>query len=114
VKLHEVVERTGLEVKAAAEQLGAEVTGGYVGDLLSAVMANAREGDLWITWHVHPNIVAVGLVAKLAGVVLACGREPEEETIRKAQEEGLPILVSQLPAFEIVGRLHEMGISGAR
>ena len=111
--IHEMVKRAGLEVKTAADQLDAEVTGGYAGDLISAVMANAKQGNVWVTWHTHPNIVAAALVTKLSAIVLICGRQPEEETIRKAEEEGLPILLSKLPAFELIGRLHGMGIPGA-
>ena len=110
----EIAERLELEVKAAANHLETEVTGGYSGDLISAAMANARQGNIWVTWHVHPNIVAAGLVVKLAAIILVSGREPEQETIHKADEEGMPILVSDLPAFEIIGRLHEMGISGVQ
>ncbi len=112
--VHEMVQRAELEVKTAADHLDAEVTGGYSGDLLSTVMANAKQGNVWVTWHVHPNIVAAALIVKLAAIVLISGRQPEEETVRKAEEEGLPILVSKLPAFEIIGRLHGMGISGAQ
>ncbi len=110
--IHEIVKRAGLEVKTAADQLDAEVTGGYAGDLISAVMANAQQGNVWVTWHAHPNIVAAALVTKLSAIVLVCGREPEEETIRKAEQEHLPILLSKLPAFERIGRLHGMGIPG--
>ena len=108
----EVVERAGLAVKTAADHLNADVTGGYAGDLLSGVMASAEQGNIWVTWHVHPNIVAVGLVAKLAAIVLISGRQPGQETARKAEEEGLPILVSNLSAFETIGKLHGMGLSG--
>ena len=113
MKVKELVERAELEVKAAADGLDVEVTGGYSSDLLSTVMANAKQGNVWVTWHVHPNIVAVALVVKLAAIVLVSGRQPEQETLQKAQQEGIPILGSSLSAFEIIGRLHSMGISGA-
>ncbi len=113
MKVRELVQQAELEVKAAAGQLETEITGGHSGDLLSATMANAKEGNVWVTWHVHPNIVAAALVVKLAAIILVRGREPEEETIQKAEQEGVPILVSKLPAFEIIGRLHGMGISSA-
>ncbi len=112
--LEQIVQQLGLDVKAAGDQLDTEVTGGYGGDLISAAMAHARQGNIWVTWHVHPNIVAAGLVVKLAAIILVSGREPEQETINKANEEGMPILVSDLPAFEIIGKLHEMGISGVQ
>ena len=110
----EIAERLELEVKAAANHLETEVTGGYSGDLISAAMANAEEGNVWVTWHVHPNIVAAGLVVKLAAIILISGRQPEPETIQKAQEEQMPILVSKLSAFETVGRLYEMGVPGGQ
>jgi len=112
--VREMIEQAELEVKAAGECLDTEITGGYSGDLISAMMAKAKEGSIWVTWHTHPNIVAAALVVKLSAIILVCGRQPEQETIRKAQEEGMPILVSKLPAFEIIGRLHGMGISGGQ
>ncbi len=111
MKVYEIVQRAKLEVRTAADSLDADVTGGYAGDLLSGVMANAKEGNVWITWHIHPNIVAVALVVKLAAIIVVSGREPEEETVRKADQENLPILISKLPAFETIGRLHQMGLS---
>ena len=110
--VREMAEQVELDVKTGADQLDTEVTGGYAGDLISAVMANAKQGNVWVTWHTHPNIVAAALVTKLAAIVLICGRQPEEETIRKAEQEHLPILLSKLPAFELIGKLHDMGISG--
>jgi hypothetical protein len=112
--VYEMAKQGELEVKTAADQLEAEVTGGYAADLISAVMANAQQGNVWVTWHTHPNIVAAALVTKLSAIVLVCGRQPEEETIRKAEQEHLPILLSKLPAFEIIGRLHGVGISGVQ
>lgn len=109
----EMMQLVGLEVRTAAGQLDVEVTGGYACDLLSAVIANAEEGNVWVTWHAHPNIVAVALLVKLSAVILISGRQPEEATVRKAEEEGLPILVSERSAFEVVGRLYSMGITGA-
>ena len=112
--VNEMAQRAELEVKAGANHLDVEVTGGYAGDLISTVMANAKEGNVWVTWHAHPNIVAAALVVKLAAIVLFDGRQPEEETVHKAEQEGVPILVSKLLAFEIIGKLYGMGILGAK
>ncbi len=112
MKVSEIVQRAEFEVKTGADHLDTEVTGGYAGDLLSGVMASAKQGNIWVTWHVHPNIVAVAIVAKLAAIILVSGRQPEQETALKAEEEGLPILVSNLSAFETIGKLHGMGLSG--
>ncbi len=102
-----------LEIKAASDHLDTEVTGGYSGDLISAAMANANQDNVWVTWHVHPNIVAAAVITKLAAIIIVSGRQPQDDTIQKAEQEGIPILVSKLPAFEIIGKLYGMGIPGA-
>ena len=113
MKLKDLVKEFGLEVKAGASSLDQEVTGGYASDLLSDVLAHAEDGTLWVTLHIHQNIVAVASHKGLAGIVLVQGRVPEKDTVEKAEEEKIPILVTELPAFELVGRLYRAGIRGA-
>jgi len=110
VKLADLVNALDLDVRSARGKLGNEVTGGYASDLLSDVIAHGRQGDVWITLQLHQNIVAVASMKDLAGIVLVGGREPEEQTLRKAESEGIPIAVSRLPAFELVGRLYGLGL----
>ncbi len=114
MKLGELVKKFDLEVKCAAASLDRKIEGGYVSDLLSDVIANGKAGDLWVTLQLHQNIVAVASLNNLAAIVIVNGRQPEEETIEKAEEEGIPIMVSKMSAFELVGRLHSVGISGMR
>ena len=114
MNLLEIIQRLKLEVKAGDQFLSNEVEGGYASDLISDVIANAQEGDLWVTLQTHQNTIAVASMKELAGVVLVNGREPEPETLQKAREEDVPLLVSALPAFELIGRLHNMGLSGIR
>jgi len=109
--LQEIVERLHLTVQTGADRLDREVSGGYVSDLMSDVMANAQEGDLWITLQVHQNIVAVAVMKSIAAVVLINNRTPEPATIEKAEAEGIPVLMSGMPAFELAGRLFALGIS---
>jgi serine kinase of HPr protein (carbohydrate metabolism regulator) len=113
MNLRDLVKEFGLEVKAGAGHLDREVTSGYVSDLLSDVLAHAEEGTLWVTLHIHQNIVAVALHKDLAGIILVQGRQPEKDTIAKAEEENIPVLVSSLSAFELVGRLYKAGLRGA-
>lgn len=114
MKLAELVHKLNLSVRAARASLDREVTGGYASDLLSDVLANSRPGDLWVTLQIHQNIVAVASLKELAGVILVSGREPEHDTVEKAEAENTVIMVSELPAFELVGRLHSLGVPGTR
>ena len=113
MKLADLTNRLDLQVRSARAELQRTVTGGYASDLLSDVLANSREGNVWITLQIHQNIVAVASLKELAGIVLVSGREPEEDTVEKAESEGIPVLVSGMSTFELVGRLYELGIRSA-
>jgi hypothetical protein len=112
VKLAEVVNELDLKVRTARGELERDVGGGYASDLMSDVIAHGAKGDLWVTLQIHQNIVAVASLKELAGIVLVNGREPEDATVERAKSENIPIMVSALPAFDVIGRLHELGITG--
>lgn len=113
MKLHEITKKLDLDIKSGTGHLDRDVTRGYASDLLSDVMGNAKEGDLWVTLQAHQNIVAVAVMKSLSGIILVNNREPDPMTLEKAGEEGIPILVSKMPAFELVGKLFEMGVAGS-
>ena len=112
MKLTELIQKLNLSVRSAKANLEREVTGGYASDLLSDVIANGEEGNVWITLQVHHNIVAVASMKDIAGIILVNGREPEQETIEKAETENIALMVTEMPTFEIVGKLYSLGVTG--
>jgi len=110
VTVGEMIERLGLHAAAGAEDVAGEVSGAQVCDLLSHVMAQGRAGQVWITIQTHANIIAVAALAKLAAVIVAGGFAPEEETVMRAEEEGVPLLLSGEKAYTLAGQLWEMGV----
>lgn len=111
MRLADIVGELELEV-LVGPTLEKEFTGGYVSDLLSVVMANAKEGQVWITLQGHQNIIAVAVLVDLAGVIVAGGIKPDPETIKKAKEEGINLFTTPLPLYEAAGRLYRQGVSG--
>lgn len=106
--LESIVKALNLKIRSGEDKLKSEILGGYTGDLLSDVMANSKEGDIWITRQVHQNIVAVASLKDHAGIILVQGSEPAQDTLEKAIKEGIPIMVSDLSGFEITGRIYEL------
>jgi predicted transcriptional regulator len=113
MKLDEIRQKLALEVRTAAGKLDREVTGGYASDLLSCVMARAQAGNVWITLQGHPNVVAVASLLNLAGVIITEGVVPEEATLAKAEEEGIPLLSTPLTTYTVVGKVAALGIPGS-
>jgi len=111
VNVRELAEKFNLHVAAGQNELDRQIHGGYCGDLLSDVMANAPNGCIWLTVQAHQNIVAVAVLHEMAGIVLTGGQEPDQETIAKADEEGIPILMWPETAFELAGQVHAAGVT---
>ncbi len=112
--VRELSEELGLSACTASGGEDRQVSGAYVGDLLSDVIANSRAGQVWITMQVHVNIVAVAVLKELAAIVIVNGRTPAEDTLRKAREEKVPILMADIPAFEVAGKLYGIGIGSEK
>jgi hypothetical protein len=84
--------------------------GGYTSDLLSCVMAGAKNNYLWITLQAHLNIVAVAALLEVAAIIITEAAQPDPATIAKANEQGVILLSTAKSTYEIDGRLWEMGI----
>ncbi|MEG6584018.1 DRTGG domain-containing protein [Dendrosporobacter sp. 1207_IL3150] len=112
MQIAEVLEKLPVTVMVSNANLALPVTGGYASDLLSNVMGNARQGNIWITMQGHQNIVAVASLTGLSAVIVAGGAKLDNETIRKADVEGVTLLTTELSSFEITGMLYSLGIKG--
>ena len=107
------VEPLALKVLAGESRLDRQVTGGYVGDLLSSVMARAAPGNLWVTIQGHPNVVAVATLVGISGVIVTEGGRVDQATLDKAEQEGIPILSSPRTSFSVVADLAGLGVKGS-
>ena len=108
MKLQDIIEKLSLKVATSCGHLDREIRSGYSSDLLSDVIANSQEGNLWITLQTHQNIVAVAKLKDLAAIVIVNNREPAEDTLQKANDEGVPILLTEDPAYLISGQLFHL------
>ena len=77
-----------------------EVSGAYIGDLLSWVMGRANEGNAWITIMNNINVIAVASLSDVACVILAEGVTLDDNLKETAIQKEINFLKSDLPAFE--------------
>ena len=92
---------------AALPQPDREISGVYIGDLLSWVMGRAGADEAWITIMSNRNIVAVATLADTACILLAEGVSPDEGVAQLAAEKGVNILQSPDSAYQIAMRLRD-------
>lgn len=113
MNVKQIMERFQLEAAAGGKGLEREVTGGYCGDLLSDVIANAPVGSVWLTVQGHQNIVAVAVLRELAAVILTGDRPPDPDTLKKADQENIPILRWPGSAYELAGEMYALGVGAS-
>jgi len=111
VNLQQIIDQLNLTVLTEPRNFASIVTvGGYSSDLLSCVMAGAKKGHVWTTLQAHLNIVAVAALTEVAAVILTENAQPDSAAIAKANQQGVILLSTSLPTYEVSGKLWEMGI----
>ena len=95
----QLVDKLNLTVFAMPEP-DREVTGGYMGDLLSWVMGRAQSGAAWITIMSNQNVAAVAALSDVACVILTEGVQPDPDLLKKAQIQGVNLLGTEKSSFE--------------
>ncbi len=111
MNLQQIIQELQLTVLTDPQDFtGIVPQGGYTSDLLSCVMAGACHEGIWVTLQAHGNIVAVAALLELAAIIITEGAMPDPATISRANAEGISLLSTSLPTFNVVGRLWAMGL----
>jgi hypothetical protein len=111
MNLQQVIDHLELKVLTEPKDFSSlEPSFGYTSDLLSCVMAGAPKQGIWVTLQAHGNIVAVAALLELSAVIITEDAIPDENTISKANDEGVTLLSSARSSYSIIGMLWEMGL----
>ena len=87
-----------------------EVKDGCVCDLLSWVMAKGEEGMAWITVQTHLNVIAVASLHDFSCVIIPENIEVPQNTIDKANEEGITVFSSGKTSYKLCCELAALGV----
>ena len=105
--VNELCEKCGFSAVALPDG-DREVTGCYIGDLLSWVMGRANADNAWITIMSNINIIAVASLADVACIILSEGVTVDDQIIETAKQKEINIISSQLPSYETSVKVSEM------
>jgi hypothetical protein len=107
-----------MTIREAAAALGAEIVqgefqdspleGAYTSDLLSDVMANAKDGGALITIQAHKNTVAVASLVNITAIVVCNSRPLPPDMLEAARDEGIAVLLSGENQFTVSGKLYNL------
>ena len=99
MKVCDIAEKLSLKPLSLADS-SREVTGAYIGDLLSWVMGRAESGDAWITIMSNVNIIAVASLSDVSCIILSENVEIDDETAKIALQKQINILKTSLTTYE--------------
>ena len=99
-----------LELKAVNSLFDRELTGVYISDMVSDVIANAQAGNLLVTLQVHTNVIAAANLVDIAAIVVTQGKKPPEDVIKMADKAKITLFTTDLNRWQIATKLYESGV----
>jgi len=111
MKISEVAAALGAEI-CQSEFDDVEVSGAYTSDLLSDVMANAKDGGALITIQAHKNTVAVSSLVNISVIVICNSRPLPDDMLEAAKDESIAVIRTKENQFTVSGKLWEMFHAG--
>jgi len=85
-----------------------ELSAAYTSDLLSDVMANAKEGGALITIQAHKNTVAVSSLVNVSVIIICNSRPLPDDMMEAAKDERIAVIRTKENQFTVSGKLWEL------
>ena len=108
MKVQELAER--LELKPATRIFDRDVTGVYISDMVSDVIANAKAGDLLVTAQAHSNVIAAANLIDTCAIVITQGKALGDEVVKMAEKAEISVFTTALNRWQMATKLYEAGI----
>lgn len=110
MKLMEVQKILDAEVISGTEWLDREVITVCAADLMSDVLAFAKESTLLLTGLTNLQVVRTAEMSDVVGIVFVRGKRPALELIELARTKNIPLFVVKHSLYESSGRLYQQDL----
>lgn len=110
MKVKEVQQILNASLWAGEEKLEREVHAACGCDLMSDVLAFAKEEVLLLTGLVNPQVIRTAEMLDIKAIVFVRGKVPTEDMIKMAQQKKMTILSTDFPLYIACGKLYSCGL----
>ena len=104
----ELAER--LELQKLTTVFDKPVTGVYISDMVSDVIANAKAGDLLVTAQAHANVIAAANLVDTCAIVITQGKALPDGVVKMAEKAEITVFTTALNRWQVATKLYEAGI----
>ena len=112
MKIREIRELLGTELLCGWDHLDEEVGNAFCCDMMSDVLAFAKDQSLLMTGLINPQVIRTANMMDMPCVLFVRGKKPSDEMIKLAEECGIVLMQSEKRAYELSGILYANGLRG--
>lgn len=89
-------------------ELSKEIASPFCCDLLSIAMSKIPANSAWVTIMGNMNTIAVASLMEVSCIILAEGIELDEDSLKKAKEQGITIFYTDMPIFQAALKVYQL------
>ena len=105
--IQELIDSNMFQVVNVGEETERAITTPFCCDLLSIAMGRAPAGCAWVTVMGNMNTLAVATLADAACIIMAEGALLDEIAIKKARDQEITVMGTELPIFDAALKIYE-------
>ena len=110
MKLSQLAELLDAEIFSCEKNLDREIEGVCGCDLMSDVLAFAKDKVMLVTGLVNPQVIRTAEMLDIFSVVFVRGKRPTDDMIALAEECSMTLLSTEHFMYKTCGLLYEKGI----
>jgi predicted transcriptional regulator len=110
MKLSEIARKLELKAVGQSDLESKDITGVYISDMVSDIIANAKAGNLLVTIQIHNNVIAAANLVDISGILVTQGKQPAPEVVKMAEKAAIPILSTEMNGWQVMTKLYEAGV----
>jgi predicted transcriptional regulator len=110
--LSDIKEILRAKVIVGDDKLDIPIKAGAGSDLMSDLLWGPTTDVVLLTGLNNLQVIRSSVISGVAAVVLARGKEPNEDVIAQAREHDIPLLTTPFTMFTACGRLFQKGLRG--
>ena len=112
--IEEVKEILDAKILIGGERMNEPVDTACGSDLMSDVLAFVKDKTVLITGLINPHVVRTSEMLDITCIVFSRGKQPSEEILEEAEENGITVLSTEMTTYTACGELYVHGLPGTR
>lgn len=110
MKLKQIAQIIDAQVLSGEESLEREVDSAFASDMMSDVLAFAKDQPVLLTGLINPQSVRTAMMLDMCCLIFVRGKLPQKEAVELAESSGIVLLATSLTMYETSGRLYQAGL----